>query len=417
MTTKVAVLEKSTGLVEQLPMVLPDVATIKQELALIPSSPQERAKASSDPETEKMVDEFVQKVLSFSPGSPEKIEEGERCAAAIMSMGEKTQREAAQLSNSPMLKSSIKTLAAKGEDGGEIAKTLLELNHKVVQLDPSDIDFSKRGAFKRLLYAVPFIGSPMAKYFARYEQADSIIAEIIQSLINGREQLGRDNQILNEDKKRMLIMTIQLQKAIGLGRILDEKLSAAMGQMNADDPRYKFIGEELIFPLRQRVLDLEQQLAVNQQGAITFEIIIRNNRELINGVKRAEFVTITALNIAVAAALALGHQAMVLKALKLTNVTTSDLIRKTSERLRKQAAQVHEQASGSMLDIEALQQSFTNLKATLEEISTYRLKALPMMKQNIETMFRLGEDAQQAIEKMERGDRTVPTITLDVAAN
>lgn len=407
--TSVAVAEKNGDLM-RMPLVIPDATAIGKELTLLPA---EETKPVN-PEMEKMAAEFVAKALAFDPKDPTKIDNGQQCAAAIQAMGEKTQREAAALSNSPLLKGSIKTLAEKGEDGGEIAKTLLELNHQVVNLDPSGIDFAKQGAFKKFLYAIPGVGSPIAKYFTKYQAADSIIAEIIQALINGREQLARDNKILAEDKKRMLQMAIKLTQAVELGRLLDDKLSVAVAQIPADDPRNRFVNEEMIFPLRQRILDLEQQLAVNQQGAITFEIIYRNNIELINGVRRAELVTVTALNIAVAAALALGHQSFVLKALTTTNATTSDLIRKTSERLKKQAVQVHEQASGAMLDIKALEDSFANLKAALEEISNYRMKALPVMKGNIEKMYSLGEKAQAAIQKMETGDRMAPEIALDV---
>ena len=57
-------------------------------------------------------------------------------------------------------------------------------------------------------------------------------------------------------------------------------------ELSSDDPKYKFIQEELLFPLRQRTQDLQQQLVVNQQGFLAMEIIIRNNKELIRGVDR-----------------------------------------------------------------------------------------------------------------------------------
>ena len=66
-----------------------------------------------------------------------------------------------------------------------------------------------------------------------------------------------------------------------------------------DDPMYKFVSEELLFPLRQRIQDLQQQLLVNQQGFLTIEMIIRNNKELIRGVNRALNTTVSALQVAV----------------------------------------------------------------------------------------------------------------------
>ena len=79
-----------------------------------------------------------------------------------------------------------------------------------------------------------------------------------------------------------------------------DKLATEIGP---DDPRREFVEEDILFALRQRTLDLQQQLAVNQQGVLAIEIIIRNNRELIRGVDRALDVTISALQVAVTVAL------------------------------------------------------------------------------------------------------------------
>src|SRR5690606_42135790 len=63
---------------------------------------------------------------------------------------------------------------------------------------------------------------------------------------------------------------------------------AQIAQLPADDSRRSFMEEELLFPLRQRILDLQQQLAVSQQGILALEVVIRNNRELIRGVRSEE---------------------------------------------------------------------------------------------------------------------------------
>ncbi len=70
---------------------------------------------------------------------------------------------------------------------------------------------------------------------------------------------------------------------------------------------------DLLFPLRQRIQDLQQQLPVNQQGLLTTELVIRNNRELIRGVNRALNVTVYALQVAATSALALANQKIVLE--------------------------------------------------------------------------------------------------------
>jgi uncharacterized protein YaaN involved in tellurite resistance len=121
--------------------------------------------------------------------------------------------------------------------------------------------------------------------------------------------------------------------------LIDQKLSYSLErEVPADDPRYAFIQEELLFPLRQRIQDLQQQLAVNQQGVLAIELIVRNNKELIKGVDRAVNVTINALNVAVTVALALANQKIVLDKIQAVNVVTDRLIAQTAATLRSQAA-------------------------------------------------------------------------------
>ena len=60
-----------------------------------------------------------------------------------------------------------------------------------------------------------------------------------------------------------------------------------------EEKKIKFIKEEILFPLRQRLMDFQQLLVVNQQGIIAMEVIRKNNLELIRAVDRAETVTIS----------------------------------------------------------------------------------------------------------------------------
>ncbi|NIN68436.1 MAG: toxic anion resistance protein, partial [Anaerolineae bacterium] len=101
---------------------------------------------------------------------------------------------------------------------------------------------------------------------------------IFRALEEGANVLKRDNITLAQDQKAMRLLTFKLQKTVQLGLLVDQKLSYALERdMAPDDPRRKFIEEELLFPLRQRVQDVQQQLAVNQQGVLSIEIVIRNN--------------------------------------------------------------------------------------------------------------------------------------------
>ena len=160
-------------------------------------------------------------------------------------------------------------------------------------------------------------------------------------------------------------------------------------------------------------MDLQQQLAVNQQGVLATELIVRNNRELIRGVDRAVDVTVSALQVAVTVALALAHQKIVLDKVEAINRTTSDLIAGTAERLKTQGTEIHRQAAGTMLDMDSLRSAFEDINIALGEISRYRKEALPQMANTILELDRLTAEGEAAIGRLEEGQSASPSIELE----
>jgi uncharacterized protein YaaN involved in tellurite resistance len=220
---------------------------------------------------------------------------------------------------------------------------------------------------------------------------------------------------LSEDQQDMRELTLTLTDQVALGRALDEVISNRLQiEIPPDDPRRSFIEEELLFALRQRTMDLQQQLAVNQQGVLATELIIRNNRELIRGVDRAIDVTVSALQVAVTVALALAHQKIVIDKVEAVNRTTSDLIAGTAERLKTQGTQIHEQATRAMLDMESLRQAFRDINSAFDEISRYRREALPQMAATILELDNLAAESEEAIERLEKGQASTSALTLDL---
>jgi uncharacterized protein YaaN involved in tellurite resistance len=345
----------------------------------------------------------VEQLLAIDPTN-----EDARTAArdAVDSMGRDLQSRSA--TRSRMLQAPLKDISHGTEDGGEVAKSLSDLRIEVEKLDPSGLD-TEAGWFTRAVGRIPGVGTPLKRYFMRYESSQTQIDAIVHSLENGRDQLKRDNVTLGDDQKQMRELTHLLTDQIALAQALDavvvEKLAV---EITSDDPRRQFVEEDILFALRQRTLDLQQQLAVNQQGVLAIEIIIRNNRELIRGVDRAIDVTISALQVAVTVALALAHQKIVLDKIEAINTTTSAMIAGTAERLKTQGTAIHQQASSTMLDMDSLRQAFDDIDTALDEISRYRREALPTMAGTILELDELTAESEEAIENMERG-RTATT--------
>lgn len=367
-----------------------DVVSAKTELALPEPEPTDILREQANAQ--------VERLLAVDPTD---VDARAEARDAFDTMGRDLQSRAA--TRSQMLQAPLKDIARNSEDGGEVAKSLGDLRIEVEKLDPSGLN-TDAGWFTRMVGTIPGVGTPLKRYFMRYESSQTQIDAIVKSLEKGRDQLSRDNVTLDDDQKQMRELTVALAEQIALAGALDgafvDKLS---NEITPEDPRRQFIEEDILFTLRQRTLDLQQQLAVNQQGVLAIEIIIRNNRELIRGVDRALDVTISALQVAVTVALALAHQKIVLDKIAAVNATTSSIIAGTAERLKTQGAEIHQQASSTMLDMEALRSAFDNIKIALDEISRYRRAALPTMAATILELDQLAAESEQAIVSMESG--------------
>jgi len=388
-----------------------DTEQVKEELGLAESTAVQAAE-EVDPALAKMADEFVQKILSFDPEDASQTELRNQNIASVENLGARVQKDSAV--RSAMLKEPIRKLAAKGEDGGEVANALVDLNVKVEELDPGQFDLEP-GWFPRLFGFIPGVGKPIKKYFIRFESAQTVLDAIFRSLEDGAEMLKRDNITLIEDQKKLRELTQKLRKTIMLGELLDRRLNTVLEQeIASDDARYRFIQEELLFPLRQRIMDLQQQLAVNQQAILAIEIIARNNKELIRGVNRAVNVTVNALNVAVTVALALANQRIVLNKIESVNLTTNKLIGDTARNLKEQGAEIHKQAASSQLDINTLKQAFADITTALHDIARFRQEALPKMANSILEMDKLTKATEQAIQKLEKGSEISPAMYLEI---
>lgn len=368
-----------------------------------------QAESQLDQETELQADAAINKLLALDPSQ---VEDKQHGVAAVENMGAELQKMSARRSN--MLKQTISTLAKTGDDGGPVAKSLVDLQLKVEELDPHKFEFTTN-FLRRLLTLLPGIGTPLSRYFAQYQSAETVIANIVASLEKGKDQLKRDNITLADDQAHFHQLAEHLKKTITYAQLIDKKLTDKIEmELTADDPRSAFLKEEVLFPLRQRIVDLQQQLAVSQQGELTIEVVKRNNKELIRGVNRALNVTVNALQIAVTLALALANQKIVLEKIEAINTTTNDLIAKTAANLKQQGAEIHKKAASAQLDIEVLKQAFDDINAALEDISKYRQDALPKMATTIIEMDELSQRADESVKKFKNAENVEDDFGLEI---
>ncbi|MEA2689474.1 MAG: hypothetical protein QOD51_2081, partial [Candidatus Eremiobacteraeota bacterium] len=210
---------------------------------------------------------------------------------------------------------------------------------------------------------------------------------IIEGLRRGKDELLRDNAAIETEKATMWSLMGELEKHGYLARALGNAVENEVQALQTGDPqRARAIQEEVLFAARQKQQDIATQLAVNVQGYMALDLIKRNNVELVKGVDRATTTTVAALRTAVITAQAVSNQKLVLDEITALQTTTSDLILSSSQMLKANATRIQEGASNATIDVDKLKEAFANVRATIDGMSEYRIKALSTMEQTVDSL-------------------------------
>ena len=155
-------------------------------------------------------------------------------------------------SHNEMLSTRFVDLTKGGKDADNIGEQLIELNKQMKDLDPSKVDFAKKGVIGNLM-------NPVRKYFAKYEKAEVAIADIVESLEKSSKVLQNDNTTLLNEENYLREVTNKLLAEIELGKQMDASIEAQIQTAEiegVDQNKIDFVREEILFPLRQRIMDM-----------------------------------------------------------------------------------------------------------------------------------------------------------------
>ncbi|MCW2411219.1 MULTISPECIES: toxic anion resistance protein [unclassified Sphingobium] len=375
------------------PEVVPNV-TAERAAGLVPLEDEKKSKL------DEKVDAFVEELAALDSNSPEfgaKVDQ-------ITNMGRKEIAEAAGHSNR-FLDRPVRAMDADSNVGTDLA----ELRRVIEDLDPG-----KRGnllAPRKLFGIIPF-GNKMRNYFDSYKSSQTHINSILGSLASGKDTLIKDNAAIDVERQNMWATMGRLEQMIHIAKAMDARLEQKAFELEATDPaKSKAIKESALFYVRQRTQDLLTQMAVTVQGYLALDLVKKNNVELVKGVDRASTTTVSALRTAVTVAQALAGQKLVLDQITALNTTTANLIDSTGELLKTQSAQIHEQAASSTIPLETLQRAFQNIYDTMDNIDTFKLKALENMKTTVNTLSTEVEKSKGYIARAEGQARAQAAVT------
>lgn len=361
------------------------------------------------PQLNLKIEEFVGLVLANSVNTPE----FQTQVQAIHDFGNAELRASAQTSNR-MLDRPSKSIDERLFDQSPVAKSLIELRQMVDKLDPSKQNL-KQSTGKKLFGIIPF-GNKIQDYFHQYESSQQHLNAIVTSLYNGKDELIKDNAIIEQEKINLWELMQSLRQYIYVGKKIDETLEQKIYTIEATDKeKARVIKEEMLFYIRQKNTDFLTQLAVNIQGYLALDMIKKNNLELIKGVDRATTTTISALRTAIMVAQALTNQKLVLDQINALNQTTSSLIESTSAMLKQQTTQTHQQATQNTIEIDKLQAAFNNIYETIDMIGKYKVEALDNMKQTVSLLSQEVDKANNYLDK--HNETTILEVSKDIQSH
>jgi uncharacterized protein YaaN involved in tellurite resistance len=364
---------------DPVPVVLPESA-----IGLVPVSDDNKSKL------ETKVDAFIADLVASDANSPEfgkKVDQ-------ITNMGRKEIMAAAGMSNRFL----DRPIRAMDKDSG-VGANLAELRRTVETLDPGKQGKLSKG---RKLFGLIPMGNSMKRYFQSYESAQGHIQAVLGHLGSGKDELLMDNAAIDVERQKLWEAMGQLEQMIHISRTLDGKLEEKAADLDASDPaKAKAIRESALFYVRQRTQDLLTQMAVSVQGYLALDLVKKNNVELVKGVDRASTTTVAALRTAVTVSQAMANQRLVLEQVTALNSTTAGLIDSTGTLLRDQTGKIQEMAASSTIPIETLQRAFQNIYDTMDNIDTFKVKALENMKQTVTTLSAEVEKSKGYIARAE----------------
>lgn len=292
-----------------------------------------------------------------------------------------------------------------------VFNALTSLQNVVNNINPNNFKLS----FFDKLFGKNF----MQRYLQKFQDNQSLLDSIIKELEESKQTLLRDNVALEIEATKNAELATRIKEQLKLAleandfieslltqeatmqntqALPDKSQTSEINNNEADSmqvvyavvtkeeltPEKKLeIQNQILFPLKQKITDFQQQILVHTQGEIALKTLINNNKELANSVDRTKSVTLNALNSAIITAQGLNQQQRVLQAVKDINTQTSDLIAQTGQKLKQQGAAIQEGAANAMLDMEKLKNAFNDVLSAMEDTQNFKINALPKMRENI----------------------------------
>jgi uncharacterized protein YaaN involved in tellurite resistance len=318
----------------------------------------------------------------------------------VLGIGQRNKSVMAKASQFTSAKLDARMGDLKGsEEGNALFDQMTGLNTTLRSIHPSNFDMTET-FFQKY---VPFIASPVRKYFDQFRTTKSVIDETRSKLEKSISEQRVDLDILRQDKRSLAGISVEIKKAIAFNTLLKEQIEGKIASdIDMESGVKEFLESQVLFNVTREVQGLQELLTVNMQGQQAFEMLLRTGMDLIDAAERCINVSVNALTIAAVIAHVVAGQKKMLEGIKETNKTAEMSIEWNAKQLGTVVQEVGRAAVQTNLDVNILVNAIDMSVKAIEDDIQFRRDSLPMMNENVARLSAATAKAEASTQKLEQ---------------
>ena len=263
-------------------------------------------------------------------------------------------------------------------------------------------DLEAPSAWKRFLRKIPGLRRlvvSVEQIKAKYDTIEKNIDGIVQKLETARQIAIRDNNNLQKQFENNVDYVEQLGELIIAGKIKSQELDKLIEDMKTNSEEYDDYQisdvEEYKNALDKRLTDLTMLRYAFKQSLTQIRIIQRTNIMNANNTEQQIAMTIPLWKNQLSLAVALYDQKQTLEISSKVADTTNEIFKKNAEMMKTQAIEVAKQNQRTVIDIETLRKTTSDLLTTVEGVQKAQLEGAQKRAAAEQELFKLEKQMSQ----------------------
>lgn len=262
----------------------------------------------------------------------------------------------------------------RNKDAGDIGETLGELMFQLSQSNPNELLGEKDSFFNKIFRRTK---KTIHERTSKYENIGEQVDEIALSLKEQRIPLIEDNKTLSElyDQNLDYYKALNIYIAAGqikLKELEEEVIPKALIEAEGSGDNQMLIQRVSDLThhqnrLDKRVHELKVTRQITMQQAPQIRLIQNTNQELAEKIQSSINTTIPLWKNSLIISLALIRNQQALSSQQMVSEATNNMLRENSEMLKMSSIETAKETERSVVDIETLELTQSNLIETLEE--------------------------------------------------